>query len=413
MIRAVLYILLVVAAATLVGMAVVEHSGYVLLSWKGLRYESSLWVFLLLIATAFLLFWLARWLLRLLFVSGAVVNPWSRRNHGRRQQQAADKGMLELAEGRWEPAVRHLQLAAEGEQQPLLHYLGAARAANKLGRYEQSDTLLERALQRQPHAELAIALAHAELQEERGETAAALETLQVMRERHPQNPQVLRHLQRLLRQQGEWSTLLGLLPTLRKSKALSGEELATIERQVWRERLATAGASGLNEGESALQPLTSAWQQLSSAQRNDPDLLLAYAEQLRVLGAQEEAEDVLRKALKQQYDDGLVELYGLVRGRDPARQLQTAEGLLKTHPQDPLLLRCLGRLCLQNSLWGKAREYFEISLQFSRDVQTCAELARLLAHLGEVEQSNRLFQESFDLLDQRLPNLPLPQSANS
>ncbi|MBD9483066.1 heme biosynthesis protein HemY [Pseudomonas sp. PDM14] len=413
MIRAFLYVLLVVAAAAALGMAVVEHSGYVLIAWKGLRYESSLWVFLLLIAAALLLLWATRWLLRLLFVSGGVVNPWSRRNHGRRQQQAADKGMLELAEGRWEPALRHLQLAAEGEHQPLLHYLGAARAANKLGRHEQSDALLERALERQPQAELAIALTHAELQEARGETDAALETVQVMHERYPQHPQVLRHLLRLLHLRGDWSALLGLLPALRKSRALSGDELTTIERQVWRERLIVAGASGLNEGETTLQPLTRAWQQLSSAQRNEPELLLAYAEQLRVLGAEEEAEEVVRKALKQQYDAGLVDLYGLLRGRDPARQLQTAEGLLKAHPQDPLLLRCLGRLCLQNSLWGKAREYLEISLQFSRNAQTCAELARLLAHLGDVQQSNRLFQESFDLLDQRLPNLPLPVPAGS
>ena len=34
------------------GLAVAEHSGYVLIAWKGLRYESSLWVFLLLIALA-------------------------------------------------------------------------------------------------------------------------------------------------------------------------------------------------------------------------------------------------------------------------------------------------------------------------------------------------------------------------
>jgi HemY protein len=35
-------------------------------------------------------------------------------------------------------------------------------------------------------------------------------------------------------------------------------------------------------------------------------------------------------------------------------------------------------------------------------------LARLLARLGETEQSNRLFQEGLGLLDQRLGSLPLP-----
>ncbi|VXB15372.1 Heme biosynthesis protein HemY [Pseudomonas sp. 8AS] len=408
MIRAILLLLLAVTGATLLGLAIVEHSGYVLIAWKNFRYESSLWVFLLLVLLAWLLVRGLRWLWRLLNVSGGLLNPWSRRNHGKRRQLAADKGLLDLAEGRWERAVRHLQRAAEGEPQPLMYYLGAARAAQQLGDHEQSDAFLERALQRQPQAELAIALTHAELQQARGEATAALETLQVMRQRHPQHRQVLRQLQSLLLAREDWSALLDLLPELRKGKVLPGEELAELERRVWRGRLQAAGEAGLNQGEAALQPLTSAWQQLSSAQRGEPELLLAYARQLHALGAQEEAEEVLRKALKQGYDPRLVRCYGMLRGRDPLRQLQTAEGLLKQHSQDPVLLLSLGRLCLQNSLWGKAREYFEISLEFSRSAETCAELARLLAHQGDLQQSNRLLQESLGLLAQPLPQLPQP-----
>lgn len=408
MIRATLLLLLVVAAATLLGLAIAEHSGYVLIAWKGLRYESSLWVFLLLVALSGLLLWGLRRLWRLLGVSGGLLNPWSRRNQGRRVQLSADKGLLDLAEGRWERAIRHLQRAAEGERQPLLHYLGAARAANKLGRYEQSDGFLEKALQRQPQAELAIALTHAELQQARGEQDAALETLQAMRERHPQHRHVLRQLQRLLLARGDWPALLDLLPELRKGKVLDSTELADLERQVWVARLGAAGEAGLNRGEVALQPLTAAWQHLSSAQRAEPALLAAYATQLRLLGAEQEAEAVLRKALKQRYDPQLVRLYGQLRGSDPARQLQTAEGLLKQHSQDSELLLCLGRLCLQANLWGKAREYFELSLEFTRSAPACIELARLLATQGELEQSNRLLLESLQLSGQELPSLPLP-----
>ena len=408
MIRAALLLILVVAAATLLGLAIVEHSGYVLIAWKGLRYESSLWVFLLLVVVTVLLLWTLRWLVRLLLVSGGLVNPWSRRQRGRRQQLAADKGLLDLVEGRWERAVRHLRLAAEGERQPLMLYLGAARAAHKLGRTEESEELLERALQRQPQAELAIALTHAELQREQGDLQGALDTLQAMRERHPRHHIVLEQLQRTLAECGDWAALLDLLPELRKTKVLEGEALAELERKVWIARLQAAGEQGLNQGDVALQPLTAAWQSLSSAQRQDVELLLAYAGQLRALGAQEEAEEVLRKALKQGYDARLIRVYGQLRGRDPARQLQTAEGLLKQHPQDPLLLLSLGRLCLQNGLWGKAREYFEISLEFSRSAETCAELARLLASQGDVEGSNRLLQEMLVLQGQRLPQLPQP-----
>lgn len=408
MIRAALLLSLAVAAATLLGMAIVEHSGYVLIAWKGLRYESSLWVFLLLIGLLLLLVWTLRWLLRLLLASGGLINPWSRRQRSRRRHLAADKGLLDLLEGRWERAVRHLRQAAEGEPRPLMFYLGAARAAHRLGRVEESEALLERALQRQPGAELAVALTHAELQAEQGDLEGACDTLQAMRERHPHHHLVLERLHGILVERRDWTMLRDLLPDLRKARVLDGAALAELERRVWVARLQAAGEEGLNQGETALQPLSSAWQQLSAAQRQDPELLLAYATQLRILGAQEEAEEQLRKALKRGYEPGLIRLYGLLRGREPMRQLQAAEALLKQHPQDPLLLLSLGRLCLQAELWGKAREYFEVSLEFSRSPETCAELARLLASQGDIEGSNRLLQEVLALQGQRLPQLPQP-----
>ena len=141
--------------------------------------------------------------------------------------------------------------------------------------------------------------------------------------------------------------------------------------------------------------------------------MLAYAEQLRTLGAESEAEEVLGKALKRQYDARLVALYGELAGADPARQLQTAEGWLKAHPQDASLLLTLGRLSLQNRLWGKARDYLESSLRMERNPEACAELARLLAGLGETERSNQLFQEGLGLLDERLLALPLPEGVRA
>lgn len=403
-----LLLLLVLLAAAAYGVTHIEQPGYVLVAYKGFRYESSLWGTLALLATLWAVVYAVRLLWRLLTASGRVANPWSRRNRSRRAKMSAEQGLLDLSEGRWERALRHLRRAAEAEPQPLMHYLGAARAAQELGRYAESDSLLERALTRQPQAELAIALAHAELQMGRGESAAALETLQVMRERHPRHRQVLRQLQALYEQQGDWSALLGLLPELRKNKALAEPELLKLERRAWRARLALAGQSGLDTGAANLQPLTQAWQQLSNAQRQEPQLLLAYAEQLRGLGAEQEAEELLRTALKRHYDASLVALYGTLCTADPGRQLQTAEGWLKQQPNDPQLLLALGRLCLQNRLWSKARDYLEASLAQSRSAQGCAELARLLAHQGEIARSNQLFQEGLGLLEQHLPALPLP-----
>lgn len=405
-------VFLLIAAAACIGLAIAEDAGYVLIAYKSFRYESSVWATLALIVVLWLLIWGIKLLVELVTASTGLVNPWSRRNRSRRVQIAIEQGQMDLAEGRWASAQKHLARAAEAERQPLLFYLGAARAANELGHYEESDKLLERALQRQPQAELAIALSHAQLQVDRADTEGALNTLQAMHERHPHNVQVLRQLQRLHQQRGDWTALIRLLPELRKDKVLPAKELAELESRAWGQNLNLA-AQRETEGEAALQSLQRAWQQLTSAQRQEPALVLAYAEQLRQLGAQGEAEEVLRGALKRNYDSHLVRLYGLLRGKDPVKQLQTAEGWLKAHPADPSLLLTLGRLCLQNSLWGKARDYLEGSLKLQRNPEACAELARLLAQLGETDRSNQLFQEGLNLLDERLLALPLPATARS
>lgn len=397
-----LTVLLGAVGAWLYFVAEAPQPGYVLIAFDGFRFESSLWFTLGLLLGLWLLWRSLWWLLALTRASGRVVNPWSRRNRGRRLRLAAEQGQLDLAEGRWSRALRDLKRAAQGEQQPLVHYLGAARAAHELGQVEESERLLELALERQPQAELAIALAHAQMQRSRGDLPAAQETLEAMAERYPGRQAVLRPLLEVLSERGDWSAVLGLLDSLRKNRVLQGDELAQVEQDVWAGRLRDAGR------ESGGEALRKAWQQLTKAQHQDPRLLAVYAVELQQQGAEAEAEELLHAALKKGYEPGLVALYSTLHGRDPARQLKLAEGWLKAHPQDAGLLLALGRLCLQNRLWGKAREYFETSLSFARSAEACTELARLLASLGEMEQSNRYYREAMELLQQHLPRLPLP-----
>src|SRR5690606_17816810 len=99
---------------------------------------------------------------------------------------------------------------------------------------------------------------------------------------------------------------------------------------------------------------------------------------------------------------------GLVRGADPARQLSSAERWLTDHAHDATLLLALGRLALRNELWGKAREYLEASFANRRDIQTCAELVRLLEHMGEQQAAQKILRHGFALMVHDLPELPQP-----
>ena len=223
-------------------------------------------------------------------------------------------------------------------ERPLMHYLGAARAANELERYDEADDLLNRAREREPDAQLLVGLTRAQLLINRGDYPQARNTLEELHGLQPQHRTVLRLMQQLYVTQHDWQALCVLLPELRKERVLKDSELRDLERRAWVASLQEAGERGLNEGETALQPLTQRWQNVPSALRADPAIVAGYAAQLLRLGAEEEAEEVLRHALKQGFDATLVQLYGQVRGRDPGKQLQAAEGWLKEHPNDPGLL---------------------------------------------------------------------------
>ena len=141
--RLALLLLLVVAGAAALGMAIAQNAGYVLVAYQGFRFEASLWATLGLIVVIWALFYGLRFLLGLLLGSLGLVNPWSGRNRTRRARLSAEQGFMDLQEGRWLRAQRHLQRAAEGSEQPLMYYLGAARAAQQLGNSAEADALLE------------------------------------------------------------------------------------------------------------------------------------------------------------------------------------------------------------------------------------------------------------------------------
>lgn len=389
--RLYLLALIVIAAAAALAAAVVAHPGYVLISYRNFRYESGLWSFFALLA----LIWLAVYALRLLqrgvWTSGGFINPWSRRHRARRTRLASRLGLVDLAEGRWNEALRHLQRAAASDPQPLVHYLGAAKAANELGQPELSERFLEQALESEPKAATAVGLTRAKLLISRGDYPAAQAQLQTLHQANPKHPQVLKLLQQLYVELREWPALSGLLPELRKQQVLAEPALATLERGVW--------MALLEDGHAAadLEALRRLWKRLPAALRHDPQLVTRYAARLPGFGASDEAQKLLAREISQHYSAELALQYADLRSADPAEQLQQAERWLAEHPNDARLLLALGRMSLANQLWGKARSYLETSLRLERRAETCNELARLLMHLGEREAASRLFQEGLEL----------------
>jgi HemY protein len=122
---------------------------------------------------------------------------------------------------------------------------------------------------------------------------------------------------------------------------------------------------------------------------------------------------LLTKYIKHQWSDRLVALLGYIDNQDAAEQILLLESWVKDRPKNVNLMLTLGRLSLRNKLWGKAREYFETALHFSNNMglsaEINAELGRLLEHLGEHDKSLLCYRQAMDLMERKLPDLPLPE----
>ena len=143
--------------------------------------------------------------------------------------------------------------------------------------------------------------------------------------------------------------------------------------------------------------LETAWRKTPQKLKKKNSLIGTYVSERLRFADGSDCETVLRRALKRQWDPELVRLFGLVEGRNLKRQLAFAEGCLTRFPEDPHLLLTLGRLCIKNHLWGKARSYLEQSLQLLPDPVTFRELATLLEQQGEHEAAGACYRQGLTL----------------
>lgn len=389
--------------ALLVGVGVVAlietDPGYVLVSYGTVTLETSLWVGLVVLAVAlFIVYLIVRLVYRLLGGRRTLVS-WLGNRRSSQAVKSTTRGIVSYIEGNWLRARRHLLRGVKNNDAPLVNYLLAARASAQLQEPEQVAEFLQAASDAEPSAAGAIDILRAQNKVRAGDFAQAQSILAQSQHNVARHPRVLHLLQQAYEGQGEWDQLLGLLPDLRKNKLLSDEESEQLERDIALRRLRAATAAA---------DLDSVWQGLPSRVKQDSAVLRRYVSRLLELGEHAVAEKVIQRALKRQWDTELVGQYAMLDNDNAAARLSHAERWLSDHPEDAQLLLCLGRLCLRDNLWGKARDYFESSYRIEPGAQVCAELGRLLIGLGEPKVASAYYREGLSKTEAVLPDLPMP-----
>ena len=391
----------VLAALALVAGGLLAHllladPGYVAIRGGGWLFETTLPVFLLVLAATYVLTW----------TIGRIVLGRSRlatlRSYRRRRRARDDtqRGTLQLARGNWKTAEELLTRAAPDADSPVANYLVAARAADLLDATERRDEWLARAQEAAPDERAAVLITLAEMQMRRGQDAAALHTLEQLDASGDLNSRGLELMARLYRKLGQGQKLLGLESRLRAAKEIPEQQVNELLAQAAVEEIRALGERG------DWTAVEKAWSALPRSVRKLPYSITAHARAAMACNQHAIAEKALRDLLGSTPDDVATRLYGDLVLPEALLPLERAEALLRRRPEDPELLAACARLSLRAELFGKARSYLETSLAIRPNTENSLLLAELLDQMGEHARAAAVLRDALTRSVGRRSNLP-------
>jgi HemY protein len=384
--RGLMWVLAVFALAVGLSLAAHLNDGYAILVFPPYRVELSLNFAILLGLAGFTFGYL---LLRL--VTHTLRLPLHVRAF--RERRRVEKGraamlfaLQALFEGRYARAEKAASEAYELGEAPALSALIAARAASEMRELERRDHWLARAASHDADARQARLAVQASLLLDDRRYEDALAVLRELSDSGPKRISTQRMLMKAHQRLGHWDEVRRLAAALGKRGVLA--EVAATQLRI----SAQIEALRQHAGDAAL--LLACWQRTEDkldarVARTAAQLFLAQMDFHR-------SREIVAAALESEWGEALVLLYGDCLGPDVLVQIERAESWLKARPRDRALLLTLGRLCLQQELWGKAQSYLEASLSEEPSRSAHIALAQLFDRIGKPENADRQYRASAD-----------------
>lgn len=390
---------LLTLAALAIGVALLGRltDGYVLWVMPPWRAEISLNLFVLLQVAALLAVYL---LLRLIVNTlrlPKVVTAFRERRARQRNEHAATEALRSFWEGRYSHVLKVAEAVA-GEKLGAgetatdargvatlvgLKAAHALRDPERIATWQSRAETLDNAGWRAARlmAELRIAL-------DARDFPAARNALEQLGAKERRQLSVQRLALRLAQGQGEWAELLRLARQLEKHKALLPDQAQPLRLYAYH--------GMLDALQDDPQQLVRFWRDMPAADRLDTRLALRAAWALANAGHCAECAQLIEDYLDERWESALLEAYADCKGGDVLGRIAHCEKWLHEHPQDAVLLLALGRLCMQQQLWGKAQSFLEASLAVAPSCAAHIELARLFDRLERTDAANRHYRSAAD-----------------
>jgi len=413
MIKLYLFSLLSIVLALLVSLNLgfPGDPGYLLIAFGSTTFETSLFALLV----AFIVLYVV---IKLILIVLRWINPWQLIRFGRNYKEnlransrsKTIEGLLYFTRGSWESSYNLLKKGIKDSDASVVNYLAAAYAAHQQGNKEAWMNCLETAEEKYPAARSTINSLKAQLLFKSNQLEQCVAVLQQMKTRSLNDASLLQLLKEVYLKLNDWEQLEKLLPALEKNNVIDNEEAELMRVRIFMENLYWTSNQRVDFSNAELgAQLEKAWKKGPALYKQDERIVKHYVEILFKLDQKEQAGKAIEVALNKNWSNELIKRYGELDFGTPHRQLIIAESWIQGRPGNASLLVTLGRLAMRNELWGKAREYFDTSIEVAPQAEAHGELARLLKCLGEEQLADEHQAKFVQGIGGELPSLPMPK----
>jgi len=383
-----LWILLLFAAAA--ALTTASHNpAYLVLVYPPYRIELSLTLFIVLLL---LMFVFGYGLVRLMLAAMQLptyVRQFRLERAQAKARELLDESLGAFFEGRYAAAEKASARAMELGESSALYPIIAARSAHELREYEKRDTYLSAAEGKTMGDSTMRLMATTKFMLDQHDPRAALNALQELRDSGVKGHLGALSLELKAQQQaGNWDEVLRVLEQLEKRESIDATLAEQMRQQAWLEK---------TRMQEDVAGLTACLKNIPANLKRRGRIAATAARALSQYGSCSLAQQLLADSLNAQWDSELVTLYGDCQSDNVVAQIEQAEKWLNQHKNDAGLLLALGKLCLHQKLWGKARSYLDASASVSPSHGAYTALGQLAERLGQPDEGVRCYQKALEL----------------
>lgn len=393
---------LIALFALAVGLSLVTDvtTGYALIVVPPYRIQVS---FHLLILTVLAVLLAGYFLIRLVSRTVRLPSTFGAYRHRRRKDKVSDAlrdAMLLQLEGRYAPALKQARKAWRAGDESGVSALIAARSAHALGDDQRYRQWLGHAAEHDKTLRSARVMTEAEMAIEGHRFDEAAASIDRLKEGSGRPLATLRLALSVAQANGDWDEVIRIARQLHKHGLLGDEQIERIVRQ--------AHLAALRDRDGQPDAIDNYWNAIPADDQRDRELVRQVAPLIVGNGRGALLRRVIEKLLDAHWESDLARWYGYCGEDDPRACLVRAEQWLQSHPNDAGLLFSLGRLCMQNEVWGKAQGYLEASVAKAPMADTYLTLAQLAERMDRPADAQRHYRTAAQLKSATalLPTLP-------